>query len=204
MTLSWFLPYINMNQTGIHICPHPLEPPPISHFIPSLQIVTDHCVVLPVSYSKFPPIIYLTYGNIYEFQCYNLKSSHFPLPPLCPQVCSLCLCLYCCPTDRFIAIAEPTDRFIIPHSQILYICVNIRYLFFYFRLTQSVSSVTHTCLTLCDPMDCSTQGLPVHHQILDFTQIHVHRVGHAIQPSHPLSTASPPALIPFQHQSLFQ
>ena len=104
MTLSWFLPYINMNQTGIHICPHPLEPPPISHFIPSLQIVTDHCVVLPVSYSKFPPIIYLTYGNIYEFQCYNLKSSHFPLPPLCPQVCSLCLCLYSCPTNRFIGI----------------------------------------------------------------------------------------------------
>ena len=111
MMMSLFLPYINMNQTGIHV-PHTLEPPLISHPIPFLQIVTEHCVVLPVSYRKFPPIIYFTYGNVYEFQCYSLKSSHPPLPPLCPQVCSLCLCLYCFPTDRFISIAEPTDRFI--------------------------------------------------------------------------------------------
>ena len=49
------------------------------------------------------------------------------------------------------------------------------------------SSVTQSCLTLCDPMNCSTPGLPVHHQFPEFTQIHVHRVGDAIQPSHPLS-----------------
>ena len=55
-----------------------------------------------------------------------------------------------------------------------------------------VSSVAQSCLTLCDPMDCSTPGLPVHHQLPELTQTHIHRVGHAIQPSHPLSSLSPP------------
>ena len=58
------------------------------------------------------------------------------------------------------------------------------------------SSVAESCPTLCDPMDCSTPGLPVHHQLPEFTQTHVHRVGDAIQPSHPLSSPSPPALNP--------
>ena len=56
------------------------------------------------------------------------------------------------------------------------------------------------CLTLCDPMNCSTPGLPVHHQLPEFTQIHVHRVSDAIQPSHPLSSPSPPAFNLSQHQ----
>ena len=66
------------------------------------------------------------------------------------------------------------------------------------------SSVAQSCPTLCDPMNRSTPGLPVHHQLLEFTQTHVHRVGDAIQPSHPLSSPSPPAPNPSQHQSLFQ
>ena len=66
------------------------------------------------------------------------------------------------------------------------------------------SSVAQSCLTPCDPMNCSTPGLPVHHQLPEFTQTHVHRVGDAIQPSHPLSSPSPPASNPSQHQSLFQ
>ena len=66
------------------------------------------------------------------------------------------------------------------------------------------SSVPQSCPTLCDPMNRSTPGLPVHHQLLEFTQNHVHWVGDAIQPSHPLSSPSPPAPNPFQHQSLFQ
>ena len=66
------------------------------------------------------------------------------------------------------------------------------------------SSVTQSCLTLCDPMNHSTPGLPVHHQLPEFTQTHVHRVSDAIQPSHPLSSPSPPAPNPSQHQSLFQ
>ena len=66
------------------------------------------------------------------------------------------------------------------------------------------SSVAQSCLTLCDPMNQSTPGLPVHHQLPEFTQTHVHRVGEAIQPSHPLSSPSSPAPNPSQHQSLFQ
>ena len=67
-----------------------------------------------------------------------------------------------------------------------------------------LSSVTQSCLTLCDPMNRSMPGLPVHRQISEFTQTHVHRVRDAIQPSHPLSSPSPPALNPSQHQSFFQ
>ena len=66
------------------------------------------------------------------------------------------------------------------------------------------SSVTQSCPTLCDPMNRSTPGLPVHHQLPEFTQTHVHRVSDSIQLSHPLSFPSPPAPNPFQHQSLFQ
>ena len=66
------------------------------------------------------------------------------------------------------------------------------------------SSVAQSCPTFCDPMNRSTPGLPVHHQLPEFTQTHVHRVGDAIQPSHPLSSPSPPAPNPSQHQSLFQ
>ena len=66
------------------------------------------------------------------------------------------------------------------------------------------SSVVQSCPTLCDPMNCSTPGLPVHHQLPEFTQTHVHRVSDAIQPSHPLSSSSPPAPNPSQHQSLLQ
>ena len=63
------------------------------------------------------------------------------------------------------------------------------------------SSVTQSCPTLCDPMNCSTPGLPVHHQLPEFTQTHVHPVGDATQPSHPLSSSSPPALNPSNEHS---
>ena len=67
-----------------------------------------------------------------------------------------------------------------------------------------LSSVLQLCLTVHDPMDCSTPGLPVHHQLPESTQTHVHWVGDAIQPSHPLSSPSPPALNLSQHQDLFK
>ena len=66
------------------------------------------------------------------------------------------------------------------------------------------SSVAQSCPTLWDPMNCSAPGLPVHHQLPEFTQTHIHRVSDTIQPSHPLSSPSPPAPNPSQHQSLFQ
>ena len=71
-------------------------------------------------------------------------------------------------------------------------------------LSVQFSSVAQLCPTLCSPMNCSMPGLFVHHQLLEFTQTHVHWVGDAIQPSHPLSSPSPPAPNPSQHQGLFQ
>ena len=80
----------------------------------------------------------------------------------------------------------------------------------YFLFTNTLTylvqlgSVTQSCPTLCNPMNCSTPGLPVHHQLLESTQTHIHWVGDAIQPSHPLSSPSPSALNLSQHQGLFQ
>ena len=70
-------------------------------------------------------------------------------------------------------------------------------------VSQSVSSVTQSCPTLCDHMNHSTPGLPAHHQLLESTQTHVHQVSDAIQPSHPLPSPSPPALSLSQHQGSF-
>ena len=78
------------------------------------------------------------------------------------------------------------------------------YLYLYIVHIVSVSSVAQSSLTLCNPMNHSTPGLPVHHQLLEFTQTQVHRASDAIQPSHPLSSPSPPVPNPSQHQRLFQ
>ena len=87
------------------------------------------------------------------------------------------------------------------HNRNLKVC-NLQLFFSRKLLVKHLSSV-QSCPTLCDPMNCSTPGLPVHHQLLEFTQTHVHWVGDAIQPSHPLSSPSP-APNPSQHQGFFQ
>ena len=74
---------------------------------------------------------------------------------------------------------------------------------FYCSILQ-FSSVAWPCLTLCDPMDCSTPSFPVHHQLLELTQTHVHWVGDGIQPSHPLLSPSPPVFNLSQNQDLFK
>ena len=90
----------------------------------------------------------------------------------------------------------------------IYIASSISYKIFYEEgincIFSQFSSVAQSCLTLCDPMNRSTPGLPVHHQLPEFTQTHFHRVSDVIQPSHPLSSPSPPAPNPSQHQNLFQ
>ena len=72
----------------------------------------------------------------------------------------------------------------------------------FYQYSVPFSSITQSWLTLWDPMDCSTPGLPVHHQLPEFTQTHIHRVSDAIQPSHPLSSLSPLAFNLSQHQGL--
>ena len=94
-----------------------------------------------------------------------------------------------------------------PDFKISVICRNSKLFIFSLCLWLSsvqFSSVAQLCPTLCDPMNRSTPDLPVHHQLLEFTQTHVHWVGDAIQPSHPLSSPFPHAPNPSQHQSLFQ
>ena len=88
-------------------------------------------------------------------------------------------------------------------TQSLFIDVAVRLFFFGHRLFFQVSSVAQLCPTVCDPMDCSTPGF-VHHQFLELAQTHVHWVSDAIQPSHPLSSPSPFAFSPSQHQGLFK
>ena len=75
------------------------------------------------------------------------------------------------------------------------------YIYVYLSLL-SISSVAQSCLTLCDPMDCGKPGFPVHYQLLEPTQIHVHCVSDTIQPSHPPLSPFPPAFSHFQHQGL--
>ena len=73
-----------------------------------------------------------------------------------------------------------------------------------FQFAVPFSPVAQSCPTLCDPTDCSTPGLPLHHQLPELAQTHVHGVGDAIQPAHPLSPPSPPAFSPAQHHGLCQ
>ena len=81
---------------------------------------------------------------------------------------------------------------------------HITYIIKYLSSSFRFSSVTQSCLTLGESMDCSMPGLPVHHQLPEFTQIHIHWVSDAIQPSHPLSSSSPPTFNLYQHQGLFK
>ena len=95
------------------------------------------------------------------------------------------------------------------HSESIYLAFTMCQTCFSYNLVASFSSVqfisvAQSCPALCDPMNCSTPGLAVDHQLQEFTLTHVHRVGDAIQPSHLLSSPSPPAHNPSQHLSLFQ
>ena len=83
-------------------------------------------------------------------------------------------------------------------------CWAVEMVLFNWFWSHQFSSVTQSYLTLCNPMDCSTPGFSVHHQLPELTQTHIHRVNDAIQPSHPLLSLSPPTFNLSQHQDLFQ
>ena len=112
--------------------------------------------------------------------------------PSCPKVCfsALSSCLFDLST---LTVHKPASDFSLPLTPSI-IASHLH----------QFSSAAQSCLTVCDPMDCSTPGFPVHHQLLEFAQTHVHWVGGAIQPSHPLSPPSSPAFSLFQHQGLSQ
>jgi len=99
---------------------------------------------------------------------------------------------------------RPSDHFLIRLFAFWLLgCINSLYISD-ISPSSDISSVTQSCPTLCDPMDCSTPGFPVHHQLLELIQTHVHWVSDAIQPSHPLSPPSPPVFNLSQHRSLFK
>ena len=145
--------------------------------------------------SRFSLVIHFIHSSVYM----SISISQFipPLhfPPWCPYICSLRLCLYFCLANKIIYTIFP-EAYGQTH-QIIYIryaqIFNINY-----------TSVQFSRSVVSDPMNRSTPGLPVHHQLPELTQTHIHRVSDAIQPSHPLSSPSPPAPNPSQHQSLFQ
>ena len=160
--------------------PHPETP---SH-LPPHPISLDHPSKPALSTLSHPWNLdwqSVSYMIIHMFQCYSLISSHPCLLPQSPKDCSIHLCLFCCLAYRVI-----DTIFLNP----IYICS-----------VRSVQS-TQSCLTLCNSMICNRPGLPVHHQLPEFTQTHIHQVSDAIQPSHPLLSPSPPAPTPSQQQSL--
>ena len=116
----------------------------------------------------------------------------FPLPLGCP----ICWCIL------LIAASYDPLYFCGLGCNVSSLTYNFIYLSFLFFSVQ-LSSVTQSCLTLCNPMDCSVPGFPVHHQLPECTQTHIYWVGDAIQPSHPQSSPSPPAFNLSQHQGLF-
>ena len=108
-----------------------------------------------------------------------------------------------CSSDHFLSLLC-LDLFLYHFaSDLLTSCSECLSHFFLFILPQ-FSSVVQSWLTLCDPMECSTPGLPVHHQLPEFTQTHVHWVSNAIQTSHPLLSPSLPTFSVSQHQNLFK
>ena len=135
-----------------------------------------------------------------EFDSFNVwqkSSSKQSEIKLWLSLCIVCLFVFLI-TNSILYMLSTYLRFLLLYESLEIIKLNV------LPFPIQFSSVAQLCPTLCDPMNCSTLGLPVHHHLPEFTQTHVHRVRDAIQPSHPLSSPSPPALNPSQHQSPFQ
>ena len=143
--------------------------------------------------------------------------SSWNLAPLAPITLFLCVVFplnICCYLSRWSINPNSSHFFELLISaflisihemyMLLYLFPFLLLICFWLQSVSSVSSVAQSCPTFCDPMNRSMPGLPVHHQLPEFTQTQVHRGSDAIQPSHRLSSPSPPAPSPSQHQSLFQ
>ena len=141
-----------------------------------------------------------------DFQFYSIDVYIYPMPvphnlmlPDIKIIAVLCvISLFFSNTIKDFLLSLIFCRFTV---KCLYVAHNLNPVWFW---ECQFSSVAQSCTTLCDPINHSTPGLPVHHQLPEFTQTQVHRVGDTIHPSHPLSSPSPPAPNPSQHQSLFQ
>ena len=156
-----------------------------------------HILVIPAILQSFPSLLYFLWWSVISgFWCYYYKKfmSHWRLRRWLAFFIN----------NFFFLLHHAAWGTLIPHPGIEPDLWQWKHRVLTTGLPVQFSSVAQSCLTLCNPMNCNTPGLPVHHQLPKFTQTHVHRVGDAIQPSHPLSFPSPPALNSSQHQSLFQ
>ena len=174
---------------------NPLPPPSPSHPSGSSQCTSPE---YPVSCIEPRLAIHFTYDNLHVSMPFSQIIP--PSPSLTESrrlfYTSVSLLLSCIQGYRY-----HLSKF---HIYALVYCIGVFLSVLLHTVSVQFSSVAQSCPTLCDPMNCSMPGLPVHHQLPEFTQTHVHRVGDAIQPSHPLSSPVPPAPNPSQHQSLFQ
>jgi len=149
------------------------------------------------------PILHIV---VCKCQSQFINSSHLPFLSWYPYICSLCLCLYFCFINKFIFTIFLDSTYLYKQMisfsfWLISFCLTVWLISFCLNIWVQFSQ---SCLTLCDPMDYSMPGLPVYHQLPEFTHTHVHWVSDAIQPSHPLLSSSPPALNFSQLQGLFK
>jgi len=171
------LPYIDLNLPWVYMCSPswtPLQPPSPSYPSGSSQCTSPEH---PVSCIKPGLAICFTYDILHV----SMPFSHI-IPPS----------------------PSPTESKRLFNTSVSLLLSRIQGYCYLLSKFHQIRSVAQLCLTFCDPMNCSMPGLPAHDQLPEFTQTHVRRVGDAIQPSHPLSSPSPLAPNPSQHQSLFQ
>ena len=136
-------------------------------------------------------------GCHFLLQCMQVKSES-EVAQSCPTLSDPMDCSLPGSSIQGIFQARVLEWVPVPSPRNHYAIVNWQQFFFL------CGSIAKSCLTLCDPMDCSTPGFPVLHYLPEFVQTHVHQVGDTIQPSHPLSSSSPFAFNLSQHQGLFQ
>ena len=142
------------------------------------------------------------------FWCCSLETSHPRLLRRSPKVCSVHLCLFFCFAYRVIVTIFLNSIYMCTVMVFIFLAYFTLYNRLQFHPSHSLyvqfSSDTQSCLTCCDTMNLSTPDFPVHHQPPESTETHVHWVSDAIQPSHLLSSPSPPALNLSQHRVLFK
>ena len=157
-------------------------------------VVTNGLTIRNRTYSDWHKIRSCSEGHEYPIGGAISKVSNFYFPIILYQISMLNVAI----NTSFIGYAEFHLTFSI-RNIILY-----KYLPYDFIISLQFSSMAHSCLTLCNPRDRSMPGFPVYHQLPELDQTHVHQVSDAIQPSHPLSSPSPPAFNLSQHQGLFK